>query len=80
MPIAPRWLILQALGALIMALGVSESVGVIQLMPDSWRFPYYGWVIFTIGLLLELPASIGIMRQARHPAQKSEAGKVPGTE
>ncbi len=78
LPIAPRWLILQTIGAIILALGVSESIGVIQLIPESWRFPYYGWAIAAMGLFIELPVSIAIIREAQGKSLNTAPDKIPG--
>lgn len=58
-------LILDLLGAVLVAGGIADRFAGTALMPPGWRFPGYEMVLICLGVLLMLPLVFHVLRQAR---------------
>lgn len=43
------------LGSLLVAFGLMEALAGTQFVPEVWRFPNYGWVMFAAGMAIMIP-------------------------
>jgi hypothetical protein len=61
--IPPRLLVLDAIGTLLLALGIAEQFTELQLWPLALQFPGDGIAIMAAGVLMMLPLFTFMFRQ-----------------
>ena len=70
--ISLRLLLLDVIGALLMALGFAEYLaGPGVLVAEAYRFPGYVWAMIIGGFAMTLPLILSILRQAGRARQGS---------
>jgi hypothetical protein len=70
-PFLPLGLILlDAVGMVLVGLGVAKSPGGVDIIPEVLRFENYGPTFIVVGVALMIPLVLHILRRAR---QKREA-------
>jgi len=77
MSIPPRLIALDLFATFNLVLGLADGPGRLGLVPEALRFPHYAAVLVVIGLLLNLPLVLHIVRMAR---DRGTRGGGPGTD
>jgi hypothetical protein len=62
-----RWdlLILDAIGAVLFALGLAKKVAGLDILPPALQFDNTGWLMIILGVLLMLPFLLNFLGQIR---------------
>lgn len=72
-----RLLVIDAIGAVLVAIGVLDLVGAgPQLVPTAWQAPAVSIGLIVVGCLVMLPVPVWLLRQhrRRHDRHRGEAG------
>lgn len=71
MPPEQKWkppiliLVLDAIGALLLGLGLAQRFAGIELLPTAWQHPRLDLLLIGLGLALMLPMLFSVLRRAR---------------
>ena len=65
-------MLLEAIGAVLVGLGIPKVVGGFDVVPAQHLFADYGPVFIGVGVLLMLPGIISLLRQLRERIRSGE--------
>lgn len=74
--IPPNLLLMDFIGALLVALGIIETTDPGGLLPPQYAFTYYNWVFIIVGVLLMVPIIRFFIAEAKR-RQAGENGQDP---
>lgn len=66
-------LVLEMIGAVLVALGLAKTIGGIDIIPLSWQFNKYGVIFLLVGVMLMVPFNIHMLQQILERAARARA-------
>ncbi|MDH3515096.1 MAG: DUF1418 family protein [Gammaproteobacteria bacterium] len=64
MTLPPMLLILDVIGGVLLGLGLAKLFADVDILPASWRFENYEYVMIGVGAALILPLIVHVVKQA----------------
>lgn len=71
-------LMLEMIGAVLVALGLAKTIGGIDIIPASWQFNKYGVIFLLVGVMLMVPFNIHMLQKILDRVARARAkGRGP---